>query len=154
MNYYGSYYDENTLQTNELKDTTDFGPTPLVIDLDEIVSENNTFRTALWTGTHMQLTIMSLKVGEEIGLEMHDNLDQFIKIEEGEGAVIIGPSKDKMNQTAKLTDDTAIIIPAGTWHNIKNSGDEPLKLFSIYAPPAHPQGTVHQTKQEAEQSHH
>lgn len=152
MNYYGSYYDENSLHANQLDGTTDFGPNPLVIDLDEIVSENETFRTALWTGTHMQLTMMNIPVGGEIGLELHEDVDQFIKIEDGYGTVMMGTSKNNLSESADVSDDSAIIIPAGTWHNLKNTGDEALKLYSIYAPPHHPFGTVQQTKADEEQS--
>lgn len=128
----------------------DYGPEPFIVNIEEATKENNTFRTALWTGKHLQLTLMSINVGEDIGLEIHPNVDQFIRIEEGQGLAQIGDRKDNLSFQAKVSDDYAIIIPAGKWHNIINTGDKPLKLYSIYAPPEHPHGTVHQTKADAE----
>ncbi len=128
----------------------DYGPNPFVVDIEEATKQNNNFRLALWTGKHLQLTLMSINVGEEIGLEIHPDLDQFIRIEEGQGLVKMGDSKDNLNFQANVRDDFAFIIPAGKWHNLINTGNRPLKLYSIYAPPQHPYGTVHKTKAEAE----
>ncbi|MFT9494359.1 cupin domain-containing protein [Anaerosolibacter sp.] len=128
----------------------DYGPKPFVVNIEEVTKENNTFRTALWTGAHLQLTLMSINVGEDIGLEIHPNLDQFIRIEEGQGLVKMGDRKDKLDFEEKVYDDFAFIIPAGKWHNLINTGNKPLKLYSIYAPPQHPRGTVHETKADAE----
>lgn len=128
---------------------TDYGPGPFVVDIEEATTQNNTFRTALWTGTHLQLTLMSIDVGEDIGLEIHPELDQFLRIEEGQGIVQMGDSKDRLDYEEKVSEDFAIVIPAGKWHNLINSGYQPLKLYSIYAPPQHPFGTVHKTKAEA-----
>ena len=128
----------------------DYGPEPFVIDINKATKQNNTFRTALWTGTHLQLTLMSINVGEDIGLEMHSDVDQFLRVEEGEGLVRMGDSENNLNFQRRVYDDSAIIIPAGTWHNVINTGNTPLKLYSIYAPPNHPRGTVHKTKAEAE----
>jgi mannose-6-phosphate isomerase-like protein (cupin superfamily) len=134
----------------------DYGPEPFVVNIEEATKQNNTFRTALWTGSHLQLTLMSLKVGEDIGLEMHPNVDQFIRIEEGQGLVMMGDSKHNLDFQRTVYDDFVFIIPAGKWHNLINTGNKPLKLYSIYAPPQHPHGTVHETKaiaQAAEESH-
>ncbi|GAA0733486.1 hypothetical protein GCM10008906_04400 [Clostridium oceanicum] len=128
----------------------DYGPNPFVVNIEEATKKNNTYRTALWTGDHLQLTLMSIGVGEDIGLETHPNLDQFIRIEEGEGIVKMGDSKGNLNFQRKVYDDYAIFIPAGKWHNLINTGDKPIKLYSIYAPPEHPRGTVHETKAIAE----
>jgi mannose-6-phosphate isomerase-like protein (cupin superfamily) len=130
-------------------DLKDYGPEPFVVDINEASKQNNTFRTALWTGNHLQVTLMSLKVGEDIGLENHPNLDQFLRIEQGQGIVQMGRRKDNLNFVRKVHDDSAIVIPAGTWHNLTNTGNVPLKLYSIYAPPQHPFGTVHVTKTDA-----
>jgi mannose-6-phosphate isomerase-like protein (cupin superfamily) len=92
---------------------------------------------------------MSINVGEDIGLEIHPNVDQFLRIEQGQGIVQMGKSKDNLNFERKVYDDSAIMIPAGTWHNAINIGNIPLKLYSIYAPPRHPRGTVHVTKADA-----
>ena len=130
----------------------DYGPEPFVININAATKQNNTFRTALWSGTHLQLTLMSLKVGEDIGLEVHPNLDQFLRIEQGQGLVQMGDSRDNLNFQRNVYDDFAFIIPAGKWHNLINTGNKPLKLYSIYAPPQHPHGTVHETKEDAEAS--
>jgi mannose-6-phosphate isomerase-like protein (cupin superfamily) len=92
---------------------------------------------------------MSINVGEDIGLEIHPNVDQFLRIEQGQGVVQMGKRKDHLNFVQKVYDDFAIMIPAGTWHNVTNTGNTPLKLYSIYAPPQHPSGTVHLTKAQA-----
>ena len=134
----------------ELKD---YGPNPFVINIEEAAMQNNDFRRALWTGDHMQLTLMSLDVGEDIGLEMHPDDDQFIRIEEGQGVVQMGDREDRLNFEERVYDDFIFIIPAGKWHNLTNIGNKPLKLYSIYAPPHHPHGTVHETKAEAEAEH-
>jgi len=123
-------------------------------DIEEATTKNDTFRTVLFTADRLQLTVMSLGPGEEIGVEMHDHLDQFIRIEEGSGRVTFGPSKDEIAETHDVEDDWAVIIPGGTWHNVINTGDGKLKLYSIYTPPEHPDGTVHATKQDAAEAEH
>lgn len=128
----------------------DYGPEPFAVNIEEATRQNNAFRRALWTGTHLQLTLMSIGVGEDIGLEIHPNLDQFIRIEEGQGLVKMGDIKDKLDFQENVNKDYAFIIPAGKWHNLINTGSIPLKLYSIYAPPQHPYGTVHETKAEAQ----
>ena len=125
---------------------TDYGPNPFIVDIKKATLNNNTFRTALWTGNHLQLTVMSIAVGEDIGLEMHPNVDQFLRVEDGQGLVRMGASKDHLNMQQPVFDDFAIFVPAGTWHNLINTGNRPLKLYSIYAPPNHPWGTIQQTK--------
>ncbi len=132
----------------------DYGPRPLVFNISKATRQNNTFRTAFWTGKHMQLTLMSIRVGEDIGAEMHPQLDQFLRIEQGHGLVLMGPRRDNMNMRVNVSDDDAIIVPAGTWHNVVNIGSIPLKLYSIYAPPEHPHGTVHETKADAMAAEH
>uniref|UniRef100_UPI002FE6A7BA cupin domain-containing protein n=1 Tax=Defluviitalea phaphyphila TaxID=1473580 RepID=UPI002FE6A7BA len=128
----------------------DYGPEPFVININEATKQNNNFRTTLWTGEHLQITLMSINPGEDIGLEIHPNIDQFIRIEQGEGIVKMGNTKYNLNFQEKLFDDYALVIPAGKWHNIINTGNIPMKLYSIYAPPEHPWGTIHKTKAEAE----
>ncbi len=88
-------------------------------------------------------------MGEDIGLECHPDLDQFLRIEEGQGIILMGANKNRLDFKANVSDDFAIIIPAGTWHNLINTGCNPLKLYSIYAPPQHPWGTLHKTKADA-----
>ncbi len=131
---------------NYNKNITDYGPEPFIVNIDKAAKVNNNYRTALWTGNYLQLTLMSIKVEEDIGLEMHPNVDQFIRIEDGYGYVMMGESKEKLNYQRYVNDNFAIFIPAGTWHNIINAGNKPLKLYSIYAPPKHPYGTVQETR--------
>ncbi|MED2004056.1 cupin domain-containing protein [Brevibacillus laterosporus] len=127
----------------------DYGPTPFVVNIDKATKQNNTYRTALWTGKHFQVTLMSINVGDDIGLEVHPTTDQFIRIEEGQGLVQMGDSKDKLDFQEMAYDDYAIMIPAGKWHNVTNTGNKQLKIYVIYAPPEHPYGTVHETKANA-----
>ncbi len=127
----------------------DYGKEPFVVNINEAAKQNNTYRTALWTGDQLQVTLMSLNVNEDIGLEMHPDVDQFLRIEQGQGIVQMGKSKDHLDFEKNVYDDFAIMIPAGTWHNLTNTGNIPLKLYSIYAPPNHPFGTVHVTKSDA-----
>ncbi len=130
-------------------DLHDYGPVPFIANLEAAATQNTTFRTALWTGSHLQLTLMSIPVGGDIGQEIHPNLDQFLYIEEGRGLAKMAYSNGQPVFQGAVCRGFAIFVPAGTWHNLINIGDGPLKLFSIYAPPAHPHGTVHRTKEEA-----
>lgn len=127
----------------ELKD---YGDNPFVVNIDEATQQNKTYRTALWTGDKLQVTLMSIGVGEDIGLEVHPTTDQFLRIEEGQGLVQMGDSPDYLDYKVQAYDDFAIMIPAGKWHNLTNTGNKPIKLYAIYAPPEHPFGTVHETK--------
>lgn len=131
---------------------TDYGPNPFVIDINKATLNNDTYRTALWTGKHLQLTLMSIKPGEDIGLEMHPNVDQFLRVEQGQGVTQMGSTRDSLYFQQPVFNDDAIFIPAGTWHNVTNVGKTPLKLYSIYAPANHPFGTIHQTKAAAEEA--
>jgi mannose-6-phosphate isomerase-like protein (cupin superfamily) len=126
-------------------------------DIEQATLDNDTFRTVLFTGEHTQLTVMRLGRGEDIGREAHDHIDQFIRIEQGSARVELGASEDRVDETYEVGDDWAVIVPAGVWHNVVNTGDGELKLYSLYSPPEHPDGTVHKTKteaEEAERSHH
>ena len=125
---------------------TDYGPNPFVIDINKATLANDTYRTALWTGRNLQLTLMNIKPGEDIGLEVHPSNDQFLRIEKGTGVVQMGPTRDNLPFQQNVYDDYAIFVPAGTWHNVTNTGKEPMKIYSIYAPPHHPWGTVEKTK--------
>lgn len=127
----------------------DYGPDPFVINIEKATRANNAFRRTVWTGKHMQLTLMCIPVGGDIGLEMHPHVDQFLRIEEGMGLAMMGANKNNLNKQAKVDPQYAIIVPAGTWHNVINTGDKPLKLYSLYAPPNHPRGTFHLTKKDA-----
>ncbi len=128
---------------------TDYGASPLAVNMSCFANMNTNYRTAFWTGEHLQVTLMSIPVCDEIGFEMHPNIDQFIYVENGYGLAMMGKNQCHLNIEEKIEKNYGIIIPAGTWHNIINTGNSPLKLFSIYAPPQHPFGTVHKTKENA-----
>jgi mannose-6-phosphate isomerase-like protein (cupin superfamily) len=119
-------------------------------DIEKLTLENDTFRTVVFTGGHTHLTVMRLLPGEEIGWEAHDHLDQFLRIEEGTGELDLGTTGGSVDETHPVEDDWAMIIPAGTWHNVRNVGEGELKLYSLYSPPEHPDGTVHATKADAD----
>ncbi|MDD2491277.1 MAG: cupin domain-containing protein [Bacteroidales bacterium] len=127
----------------------DYGADPFVFDIEAYTLKNEAFRQALWTGKNMQLTLMRILPGEDIGLEQHNGLDQFLRIESGTGVVYMGDEKENLSFQANVEDDFSVMIPAGKWHNLVNTGDEPLLLYSIYTPAEHPFGTVHNTKAEA-----
>ena len=123
-------------------------------DIERATLENESFRAVLYTGGHVQLTVMRLGPGEDIGREAHPHLDQFLRIESGSGRVEFGLTEDAVEEMHDVADDWAIIVPAGVWHNVVNTGEGDLKLYSIYAPPEHPDGTVHRTKADAEVAEH
>ncbi|WP_462411583.1 cupin domain-containing protein [Neobacillus sp. Marseille-QA0830] len=148
-NHYVNHPDYWNLNQNARIPVKDYGRKPFVVNINDASKRNTTYRTALWTGKHLQVTLMSINVGEDIGLEIHPNVDQFLRVEQGQGIVQMGKSKDHLDFVQRVHDDFAIMIPAGTWHNVTNTGYTPLKLYSIYAPPQHPPGTVHVTKAQA-----
>ena len=123
--------------------------TGYITDIEYKTLQNENFREVLFTGPHSQLVVMALQPGEEIGMETHGDIDQFIRVETGQGkAILNGEEHD-------LADGSAVVIPAGTAHNIVNtSGSEALKLYSIYTPPEHPDKTIHRTKADADAHHH
>jgi mannose-6-phosphate isomerase-like protein (cupin superfamily) len=122
-------------------------------DIERRTLENETFRTVLFTGQHTQLTVMRLAQGEDIGLEQHSDRDQFIRIEEGQARVELSSREDRVDEAHDVSEDWAVVIPAGTWHNVINTGTGELKLYSLYAPPEHPDRTVHRTQAEAKAAH-
>lgn len=115
-------------------------------DIENLTEKNEDFRRVLYTGKNLQLVLMSLKPGEEIGEEVHQDRDQFFRIEEGKGEVLID------GVTTKVKDDDAIIVPAGAKHNVINTGNEALRFYTIYGPPEHVDGLVCATKAEAEET--
>lgn len=132
----------------------DYGADPMVVNIDRYAKSNPYFRRTLWTGSYLQMTLMSIPVCGEIGLEMHQDFDQFIRIESGNALVKMGSGASCLPYQKRIDQDYAIVIPAGTWHNVINIGKTPLKLYSIYAPPHHPYGTVHPTKKAADAAEH
>lgn len=133
-----------------MPDLTDHGPEPYVLDIEKATLENDNFRATLWTGKNLQLTVMSIPVGECIGLEVHEENDQFLRIEAGRGRCEMGDAEDSLTFVKDVADDDVIFVPCGKWHNVTNTGEEPLKLYTLYGPPDHVHGTLHPTKQDAE----
>lgn len=132
---------------NENRDNfSDLAGAPAIINIDKETKMNNFFRRAIWTGTHLQVTVMSIPPGGEVGLEIHEDTDQFLRVEFGVGSVYMGKTKQDVKFIGDANSECAILIPAGTWHNVLNTQKVPLKLYSIYAPPHHPVGTIHKTK--------
>lgn len=123
-------------------------------DIEQATLDNDTFRTVLFTGEHLQLTVMRLGPSEEIGREVHPHLDQFIRVESGSARVELGASAERIEETHDVEADWAVIIPAGVWHNVVNAGSGEVKLYSLYTPPEHPPNTVHATKGEADAAEH
>ena len=130
--------------------TSDNGANPYVTNVEKMTLQNHNFRTAIWTGCNMQMTLMCVPKDEKIGLEIHPNTDQFIRVEQGNAVVRIGKYKNRVDFQQKMCKGEAVFIPARMWHNVINIGMNPLKVSVIYAPPNHPKGTVHHTKNEAE----
>lgn len=119
-----------------------------IADIEDQTEDNRDFRRVVYTGPHMQLVLMSLAPGEELGEEVHETTDQFFRVEEGNGEVVID------GRETRIESDIAIIVPAGARHNVRNTGHKPLKFYTLYAPPEHPDGTVHRTKADAERAEH
>ncbi len=130
----------------------DKGGNPYVADIKGMACQNTNFRTAVWTGCHLQMTLMCIPVGGEIGLEIHPDTDQFIRVEQGTAIVKMGRCKNGSTFCRNMCEGDGVFVPAETWHNIINAGKEPLKVSTIYAPPHHPKGTVHRTKADAEKA--
>lgn len=115
-----------------------------VSNIEDLTLKNENFREVLYTGAYSQLVVMSLLPGEDIGMEVHDHVDQFFRVESGEGKIIID------GHESNIEDGTAIVVPAGSEHNLINTSDkEELKLYTIYSPANHPEGTIHATREEA-----
>ena len=122
-----------------------------VDDIEAVTRGNGDFRRVLFTSSHTQLTVMRLAPGEDIGREVHPHLDQFLRIEQGRGRLELGTAEDSVDEAHDVGEDWAFIVPAGVWHNVVNTGDGDLRLYS---PPEHREGTIHRTKRDAEQAEH
>ena len=120
----------------------DYGGEPVALNIERLARKNSNFRIALWTGKYLQTTLMSIPTDGEIGIENHHDTDQFIRIVQGRGVVFFGKTREDMREAKRVDGNYGVFVPAGTWHNIKNIGNTPLKLYSIYSPPHHPFGTV------------
>ena len=130
---------------DEIK-TINSGDRAALVNINDIACANRFYRQEIWTGEHLQVTVMSIPIGGEVGLEMHGENDQMIGVEYGFAAVYMGQTKQGVRFVGNVTPNCALLVPAGTWHNVINEGNAPLKLFSVYAPPHHPKGTIHKTK--------
>jgi mannose-6-phosphate isomerase-like protein (cupin superfamily) len=128
----------------------DIGPEPQAFDLEDATRANTNYRTVAWSGKYLQVTLMSIPVGKDIGLEAHPDTDQFVRLDAGRGRAQIGPAKDKLTFDKEVSDGWCVLIPAGSWHNITNIGDEPMQVYVIYAPAHHKPGKVHKTATDAE----
>lgn len=131
---------------------TDIGPRLNSFDLETATTENTNYRTVVWTGDYLQVTLMSIPVDESIGLEMHPDTDQFLRLDAGTGKAQMGPDKDNLTFEQEVSDGWCILVPAGTWHNVTNTGDKPMRLYVIYAPVHHAAGTIHRTAADAAQA--
>jgi mannose-6-phosphate isomerase-like protein (cupin superfamily) len=115
-------------------------------DIETLTAENTAFRQVLYTGRHLQLVLMALKPGEDIGMETHKTHDQFFRIEKGHGEIVVDGTK------RKVKGGDAIIVPAGALHNLINTGDKPLRLYTLYGPPNHVDGLLEKRKADAQAS--
>lgn len=132
-------------------DLTDPGPKPNAFDIEKATLENENYRTTVWTGKYLQVTLMTIPVGSSIGLEVHPETDQFLRLEAGTGRCVMGPAEDDLTFQQDVEDDWSIQVPAGFWHDVINTGEEPLRLYAVYAPVHHAQGIVQETAEEAEE---
>ncbi|HMM57899.1 MAG TPA: cupin domain-containing protein [Rudaea sp.] len=123
----------------------DIGPQPQSFDLEQATRENKNYRTVAWSGRYLQVTLMSIPVGGDIGLEVHPETDQFLRLDAGRGRAQIGPSRDRLTFDREVSDGWCVLIPAGTWHNVTNIGNEPMQVYAIYAPAHHKPGKIHKT---------
>jgi mannose-6-phosphate isomerase-like protein (cupin superfamily) len=136
-----------SLTTDVIKD---IGPRPQSFNIEDATKSNSNYRAVAWSGRYLQVTLMSIPVGGDIGLEAHPETDQFLRLDEGSGRVQTGSDKDKLTFEQEVTDGWCILVPAGTWHNITNIGATPMQVYAIYAPSHHTPGKVQATAAVAE----
>ena len=128
----------------------DIGPKPQAFDIEQETKDNTDYRSVAWSGRYLQVTLMSIPPGSDIGLEAHPETDQFLRLDAGKGRVQMGPKKDDLSFDRQVSDGWCVLVPAGTWHNITNTGTEPMQLYTIYAPAHHKPGIVQATAEAAE----
>lgn len=115
----------------------DIGPLPQSFDIEHATEENPNYRSVAWSGRYLQVTLMSIPVGGDIGLEAHPETDQFLRLEAGTGRVQMGEAKEMLTFDRQVSDGWCVLVPAGTWHNVTNSGEIPMQIYTIYAPAHH-----------------
>ena len=128
----------------------DIGPRPQSFDIERASKENTDYRSVAWSGRYLQVTLMSIPVGSDIGLESHPETDQFLRLDAGKGRVQMGITKDELTFDQEVTDGWCVLVPSGTWHNITNIGTTPMQLYTIYAPAHHAPDRVQATASIAE----
>ncbi|OYW46767.1 MAG: cupin [Novosphingobium sp. 12-63-9] len=128
----------------------DIGPKPQSFDIENATKDNTEYRSVAWSGRYLQVTLMSIPVGGDIGLEAHPETDQFIRLDAGKGRVQMGEAKNKLTFDKEVSDGWCVMVPAGTWHNITNIGEDPMQIYTIYAPVHHGADRVHHTAEDAE----
>jgi mannose-6-phosphate isomerase-like protein (cupin superfamily) len=128
----------------------DIGPQPQSFDIERATKENTNYRSVAWSGRYLQVTLMSIPVGGDIGLEAHPETDQFLRLDAGSGRVQMGPAKDKLTFEKNVSNGWCVLVPAGTWHNITNIGATPMQVYAIYSPAHHTPGKVQATAAAAE----
>ena len=129
---------------------SDIGAKPQSFNLEQETRDNRNYRTVAWSGRYLQLTLMSIPVGGDIGLEAHPETDQFLRLDAGRGRVQMGPSQDRLTFDKEVSDGWCALVPAGTWHNVTNIGREAMQLYVIYAPAHHKPAKIHKSRAEAE----
>lgn len=133
---------------------TDTGPQPQAFDIESATKENSNYRSVAWSGRFLQVTLMSIPVGGDIGLEAHPQTDQFLRLDAGRGLVQMGAAKDNLTFEKEVSDGWCVLVPAGTWHNITNTGMTPMQVYAIYAPAHHAPDKVQATATAAEADKH
>ncbi len=128
----------------------DIGPPPQSFDIERAAKDNTNYRSVAWSGRYLQVTLMSIPAGGDIGLEAHPETDQFLRLDAGNGRVQMGVAKDKLTFEKEVSDGWCVLVPAGTWHNITNTGKTPMQVYTIYAPAHHKPGKVQATAAIAE----
>ncbi|MBG9980949.1 cupin domain-containing protein [Facklamia sp. DSM 111018] len=131
-------------------DFSDRGKKPVVENIVDWTKANENFRTTVWTGEKLQMTLMTIEPDDEMGLEVHKGIDQLYVIVSGNGTCQVGPAKDNFEVETEISEFSAVFVPANMWHNIINKGSEPLKMYTLYSDTDHLPGTVHKTREEAE----
>ena len=138
------------MEQSPVMSPVDTGPEPAAFDLERATTENSNYRTVAWSGTYLQVTLMSIAPGESIGLEMHAETDQFLRLDAGRGKAQMGSAPDHLTFEQEVTDGWCLLVPAGTWHDVTNTGEEPMRLYAVYAPVHHAAGKVQPTAADAE----